>query len=151
MTTPANVSNNTMSPQYARIVSTNATSSNMGKTITTANTAKDGTGTVVPVYTNTSGSDSNFLGVYVSYTGTTVQTVLRLFINNGLTNATATNNAFLKSITVAPNTLSETTAANDFFVPINITIPPGYIINATIGTTVATALALTAIGVDLGV
>jgi hypothetical protein len=120
----------------------------VGQTITTANTAKDGTGTVVTLHT-AGANGSKVDGVYVAYTGTSVQTCLRLFINNGSTNATAGNNALLKSVTVPANTLSETAAAADFFVSLGVALPAGYKINATIGTAVAAALALTATGGDL--
>lgn len=120
----------------------------VGQTIATANTAKDGTGTVVTLYT--AGSNGSKVGnIQVAYTGTSVATVLRLFINNGATNATAANNTLFKSITVPANTLSEVAAAADITTELNITLPPGYKINATIGTTVAAALALTVNGGDL--
>lgn len=120
----------------------------VGQTIATANTAKDGTGTVVTLYT--AGAYGSKVGnIQVAYTGTSVATVLRLFINNGSTNATAANNTLFKSITVPANTLSEVAAAADITTELNITLPPGYKINATIGTTVAAALALTVNGGDL--
>lgn len=120
----------------------------VGQTIATANTAKDGTGTVVTLYT--AGANGSKVGnIQVAYTGTSVATVLRLFINNGSTNATAGNNTLFKSITVPANTLSEVAAAADITTELNITLPPGYKINATIGTTVAAALALTVNGGDL--
>lgn len=120
----------------------------VGQTIATANTAKDGTGTVVTLYT--AGANGSKVGnIQVAYTGTSVATVLRLFINNGSTNATAGNNTQFKSITVPANTLSEVAAAADITNELNITLPPGYKINATIGTTVAAALALTVNGGDL--
>lgn len=120
----------------------------VGQTIATANTAKDGTGTVVTLYT--AGANGSKVGnIQVAYTGTSVATVLRLFINNGSTKATAGNNTLFKSITVPANTLSEVAAAADITNELNITLPPGYKINATIGTTVAAALALTVNGGDL--
>ena len=124
----------------------------VGQTITTANTAKDGTGTVVTLFTaGVNGSKVD--GVQVAYTGTSVATVLRLFINNGSTNATAGNNTLYKSISVPANTLSETAAAADFFTSLvnggSLMLPAGYKLMATIGTTVAAALALTASGGDL--
>lgn len=120
----------------------------VGKTISTANTAKDGTGTVVEVYT-AGANGSKFDGVQVAYTGTSVATVLRLFINNGSTNTTASNNTLYKSVTIAANTLSEVAAANDQFVTLSLTLPAGYKVLATIGTTVAAALSLTGSGGDL--
>ena len=151
MATPTNVSNVAPARQYARVVTTNALSLGLGVTVTTANTAKDGTGTVVTPYNNTSLADSVCDGIYVAFTGTSVATVLRIFINNGLTNASAGNNSLLKSVSVPANTLSEVAAAPDFFVPLDITLPPGYKINCTIGTSVAAALALTGVGADYGV
>lgn len=136
----ATTPNSTILPQTPNV--------QVGKTIITANTAKDGTGTVVAAYT-AGANGSRCDGVQVAYTGTSVATVLRLFINNGSTNATPANNSLLKSVTIAANTLSEVAAAADFFVPINLTLPAGYVLNATIGTTVAAALALTGSGGDL--
>jgi hypothetical protein len=120
----------------------------VGQTLITANTAKDGTGTVATLYTaGANGSKLN--GVQIAYTGTSVATVLRLFVNNGSTNATAGNNSLYQSITVPANTLSETVAANDLNIPLALTLPAGYKLMATIGTTVAAALAVTASGGDL--
>jgi hypothetical protein len=136
----ATTPNSVITPQTPVVV--------VGQTIATANTAKDGTGTVVTAYT-AGANGSKVDGVYVAYTGTSVATVLRLFINNGSVTTTATNNALLKSVTVPANTLSEVAAANDFFVPLALTLPAGYKITATIGTTVAAALALFATGGDL--
>lgn len=120
----------------------------MGQVITTANTAKDGTGTVLTLYT-AGANGSKLSGVQVAYTGTSVATVLRLFINNGGSNAVAANNSLFKSITVPANTLSEVAAAADISVDLSLTLPAGYRLLATIGTTVAAGLALTANGGDL--
>lgn len=136
MSTP----NSIITPQTPNVV--------VGQSILTANTAKDGTGTVVTLYTAGS-SGSKVDGVYISYTGTSVATVLRLFINNGATSSTATNNTLIKSVSVPANTLSEVAAASDFFAPLGITLPAGYKILATIGTTVASALSLCSTGGDL--
>lgn len=120
----------------------------VGQTIATANTAKDGTGTVVTVFT--AGADgARCDAVQVAYTGTSVATCMRFFVNNGLTNATAGNNSLFKSVTVTANTLSEVAGALDFSVLIGLTLPAGYKINVTIGTTVAAALALTGSGGNL--
>lgn len=123
----------------------------VGQTILTANTAKDGTGTVVTLFTADATNGGFVDGVYVAYTGTSTATVLRIFVNNGSTNATAGNNTLLKSITVAANTLSEVAAALDFFTAFGPTstglpLPAGYKINATIGTTVAAALSISCSG-----
>ncbi len=120
----------------------------VGQTVITANTAKDGTGTMVTVYT--AGANGSKVGsLQIAYTGTSVATCLRIFLNNGSTNATAGNNSLLLSVTVPANTLSEVAAANDITVPLNLTLPAGYKLNVAIGTTIAAALAVTANGGDL--
>jgi hypothetical protein len=59
--------------------------------ITAANTNKDGTGTVDLVFT--AGADGAFLQkLKIRPKGTNVATVLRVFLNNGATPTTATNN-----------------------------------------------------------
>jgi hypothetical protein len=120
----------------------------VGNTLLTANTAKDGTGTVATLYT-AGVNGSKVSGVQIAYTGTSVATVLRLFINNGLTNSTPANNSLYMSVSVPANTLSETAAAADINVPLSLTLPAGYKLLATIGTTVAAALSVTATGGDL--
>ena len=120
----------------------------VGNTLLTANTAKDGTGTVATLYTaGVNGSKLN--GVQIAYTGTSTATVLRLFINNGSVNSTPANNSLYMSITVPANTLSEVAAAADISQALSLTLPAGYKLLATIGTTVAAALAVTASGGDL--
>jgi len=116
-------------------------------TILTANTAKDGTGTVVTVFTaGTNGSRVDT--IKVRYTGTCVATVLRIFINNGSVNTTATNNTLYYEQSIPACTLTETAAQTDIEIPMDIVLPIGYKINITIGTTIAAALAVTTCGGD---
>jgi hypothetical protein len=115
--------------------------------ITTANTAKDGTGTVLTVFT--AGADGSYVQrVRFRPSGTCVQTVARLFINNGSTNATAANNILFDEITLSAITASETAAQPSFEIPLNFAIPAGYKLNITIGTTVAAGWYVSAIGGD---
>lgn len=119
----------------------------VGNNILTANTAMDGTGTVVTLYTaGINGSRLDY--VKVRNTGTAVATVLRLFINNGGATSTATNNALFFEQTIAANTLTQTASSIDYLIPLNISLPAGYKITATIGTTVAAALVCSAVGGD---
>lgn len=125
----------------------------VGQTLITANAAKDGTGTVSTLFT-AGINGSKIDGVNVAYTGTTVATVLRLFVNNGSSTAVATNNTLIKSINVPANTMtSEVSTAADFFTTAlnsgSIMLPGGYKITATIAISVATALSVTATGGDL--
>lgn len=105
-------------------------------TLTTANTAKDGTGTVSTVVT--AGTNGAFVeDIRAKALGTNTASVLRVFINNGSTNATAANNSLWYEISLASTTLSEVASTADVVIPINREIPPSYKLNVVIGTTVA--------------
>ena len=115
-----------------------------GTNLTTANTATDGTGTVSTLMT--AGSNGAFVEkVVVRHLGTNVQTVVRIFINNGSTNATAANNRLIREVTVPLNNISQTAASLAIDIPINIPLQAGYSLLATNGTTIAAGLALTTI------
>jgi hypothetical protein len=110
----------------------------------TANTAMDGTGTVNLIMTaGTNGSRVNRL--VVQHLGTNVATVMRIFLNNGSTNATATNNSLVAEATIAANTLSQVAASVPVTIPLNQVMPAGYKLYYTIGTTVASGHAVTAV------
>jgi hypothetical protein len=111
----------------------------------TANIAKDGTGTVATVFT--AGVEGNFLQRLVARsTGTNIATVLRVFINNGLTNATPANNILIAELTLPSTTLSEIAAQSSFEIALNFALPAGFKINCSLGTAVAAGYALTIIG-----
>lgn len=116
-----------------------------GALITTANTAKDGTGTVVLCFT-AGANGARIDTVRARAVGSNVATVLRLFVNNGATNGTSTNNSLLTEVTLPATTLSETSQLADVTVQLNIALPATYRIYATIGTTVAAGYLLTGIG-----
>ncbi len=116
--------------------------------ITTANTAKDGTGTVLTVFTADVTNGSYLSSISFRAAGTNVATVARIFINNGSTNATDSNNILYNEITLTATTLSEVTATSNYVLPMNIALPPGYTINITIGTTVAAGYYVSAVGGD---
>ena len=113
--------------------------------ITTANTAKDGTGTVLTVFT--AGVDGGFVQrIRFRSAGTNIATVARVFINNGSTNATAANNILFDEITLAATTLSEVAALAVYELPLNFALPAGYVLNVTLGTTVAAGYFVSVIG-----
>lgn len=114
--------------------------------VATANTAKDGTGTVVTIWTADATNGGRIEKIKIRAKGTNVATVLRVWFNNGSTNATAANNTLWGELTIAATTLSEVAALADNELPINISLPAGYKINITIGTTVAAGLHCTAGG-----
>jgi hypothetical protein len=113
--------------------------------ITTANTAKDGTGTVLTCFT------ANVDGAFVQRirfrsAGTNTGTVARVFINNGSTNATASNNILYDEITLTATTINETAAQPVYELPLNFALPAGYVLNVTLGTTVAAGYYVSVIG-----
>lgn len=121
-------------------------------TISAANTAKDGTGTVVTIFTADATNGGRVEKVRIKALGTNVATVLRLFINNGSTNATAANNTLIAEITLPVTTLSEVAALTlqelpnlvDTIIP--IVLPPGFKLNVALGTAVSAGYQVTAIG-----
>lgn len=104
-----------------------------------ANTALDGTGTVATVFT-AGANGSKIETVNLWNLGTNVATVVRFFINNGSTNATAANNALVQEFTWAINTLSQTAASVPVAWQANLYLPSGYKLNCTIGTAVAAGI-----------
>jgi hypothetical protein len=114
--------------------------------ITAANTAKDGTGTVNTVFTADATNGGRVEKLKVRPLGTNVATVLRVFINNGSTNATAANNVLYTEATIAAATLSEVAALADTEIALNLALPAGYKLNVTLGTAIAAGVAVTAVG-----
>jgi hypothetical protein len=123
-------------------------------TVTTANTAMDGTGTVVTIFTG--GTNGSLVKeIRMVPLGSNTQSPVRIFINNGSTNATPANNSLFYDTTMATVTGSNTTALlPQVITPGNglpmdgLFVPNGYKLNVTIGTTVATGIAVAALGGD---
>lgn len=138
------------SPIYSRTsdIQWGATDGNGGAAgpLKTANTAKDGTGTVLTVFTADATEGGFVRNVRIRAAGTNVATVLRLFINNGSTNATIANNVLFEELTLAASTLSEVAALQNYDIPMNLGLPAGYKLNVTIGTTIAAGVSCSAVG-----
>ena len=116
--------------------------------VATANTAKDGTGTVDTVFTADATNGSYLQKLIVRPLGTNIASVLRVFLNNGSTNATAANNCLIAELSLPATTNSEVAAIAGFELPINLPIEAGYKVNVTLGTTVAGGYAISAHGGD---
>lgn len=116
--------------------------------ITAANTAKDGTGTVSTAFAADATNGSYLQKLLVRPMGTNVASVLRVFMNNGSSNATAANNALIAEVGLPATTNSEVAAVSGNEVPLNIPLPPGYRIMVTLGTAVAGGYTVTAVGGD---
>jgi hypothetical protein len=125
---------------------------NIWGVLTTANTAKDGTGTVVTIFTAGS-NGSRVEQVRWVAQGSNTASVGRLFINNGSTNTTAGNNSYLCSIALPTVVNTEIAALADQIMamypyPFPLALKAGFKLLATIGTTVAAGWAVTALGGD---
>lgn len=123
-----------------------------GTTLTTANTAMDGTGTVVILFT--AGADgARIERIRSKALGSNVATVLRIFINNGSDPTVAENNMLYAEKTILATTASATAALLTNELPDSadltafpLVLPAGYRITATIGTTIASGLKVSVIG-----
>lgn len=114
--------------------------------LATANTAKDGTGTVLTVFTADATNGGYVHKLVARAAGTNIATVLRVFINNGSSNATPANNILLAELTLSATTLSEVASLAPYEIPLNFALPAGYKINCTVGTTVAAGYYISVIG-----
>lgn len=113
-----------------------------------ANTALDGTGTVATAFTADATEGSKIDTVYLTALGSAVSTVVRFFINNGASNAVASNNGLVQEITMAANTLAQNAASVQQVWAANLVLKPGYKLNVTIGTAIATGIMIAAVGGD---
>ncbi len=112
-----------------------------------ANTTTDLTsGTIYQVFAAdaTEGSRVDYLQIMAL--GTNVATVLRIWINNGATTATAANNVMYKNITLPATTVSQTAQLTEQQVNLDLSLPPGYKLYVTLGTAVAAGYGVTAVG-----
>jgi len=115
--------------------------------LTTQNTATDGTGTVSTIFTSDATNGGFVQKLIVRALGsTTSATVLRVFVNNGSTNATVANNSLIAEITLPVIVSTNAAAQPDFVVPLNIALPAGYKLNCVVGTTVTGGWQVTAVG-----
>jgi len=132
-------------------------------TLTAANTALDGTGTVGTIFTATTatGIDSRIERIRAMPLGTNVKSVARIFINNGGSNGTASNNTLIAEIDLPATTASSTAPVGPspaLELPIVADInalfpnglPNGYNINVCLGTAVAAGWQFTGFGGDYG-
>lgn len=126
------------------------------QTLTTANTAKDGTGTVALIFTADASNGGRVERIRAVPLGTNVASVLRIFINNGSDPTTAANNTLYAQVSLAATTNTEVAALapvelpNALGVPdgtaFPIVLPPGYRLYATLGTSVSAGYAVSAHG-----
>lgn len=116
--------------------------------VTANNTYDLTTGTSFLVFTSNATNGSRLDFIKVRPLGTNVQTVMRVFINNGSTTATAANNALFLERTMFASTASASAETQDNAISMNISLTPGYKVYVTFGTAVAAGFHLTAVGGD---
>ena len=115
--------------------------------VATANTTTDLTsGTTYLAFTADSTNGGYVQKIRFRALGTNVATVARIWINNGSTTATASNNTLFDEISLAATTVSQTSALAIYEIPLNIALPAGYTIYITLGTTVAAGYGVQVIG-----
>lgn len=124
----------------------------------TANTAKDGTGTIVFLQTNTGGTLVDLVagtkGLWVDHLvimplGANVATVMRLFTNNGQVNSTALNNMLIDNITLPLAAASEVAAQQPTVFIVKKLFPSGIKFFITLGTTVVSGHSVVLFGGSL--
>ena len=123
--------------------------------ITAANTAMDGTGTVVFLEENVAGTRADWIagpgGAFIDMLsirsrGTNVQTVMRLFANMNASNGTAVNNDLLEEATCPATTASNIAALAPVNMVVKKWVPEGTKLFVTIGTAVAAGFSATMYG-----
>jgi hypothetical protein len=130
-------------PIYSRSADVQWTTNN----VVAANTTTDLTsGTIYTLFTADATNGGRVEKVIILARGTNVATVLRLWVNNGGATGTAANNTQVRDITVPATTVSQVAAVGALEVPLNIALPPAYVLIATIGTAIAAGLWVTVVG-----
>jgi len=117
--------------------------------VISANTTTDlTTGTIYLVFTAdaTNGGYVQKIRFRALPGGNNVSTVARVWINNGTTTGTATNNILFDELTLAATTANAAGAVQNYELPLAFALPAGYRIYVTLGTVVATGYAATIIG-----
>jgi hypothetical protein len=78
--------------------------------------------------------------------GTNTASVARIYINNGSTATTATNNSFIGEVSLPGTTATNTAATADIDYPLRIALPPNWCIYVGLATTVAAGWVPTVLG-----
>jgi hypothetical protein len=99
-----------------------------------ANTNYDGTGANSVIVATAGASGSFIQRIRFKASGSATATVARLFINNGQSTGSASNNVLFDEITLAATTATNTAATAVYELPLNFALQAGYRIVATVGT-----------------
>ncbi len=95
---------------------------------------------------HTAGSNGSYVKSLVfKAIGTNVAAVMRVFVNNGSTQGTATNNSFVGEISLPATTASTTSATAEIEYPLEFGLNAGFKIYVGLGAAVAAGWTVTAI------
>jgi hypothetical protein len=131
---PANTS-----PIYSIVGATDSVAANNSGLVVgpTANTALDGSGTLVKAFT--AGANGSYVQkIRFRPVGSPAATVCRVFISSS-TSTSAINSWLYDEITLPATTLSQTAATSVFELPINVALDPNYLLYVTFGTSTGAA------------
>ena len=111
-----------------------------------ANSALDGTGSVVTFFTADATNGSKVERIRLYHQGTNPATVVRIFMNNGSSNSVANNNALIAEIAMPAYTLSQTAVSPSAELFLDLPVPAGYVLNCTTGTALTANISVSAFG-----
>jgi len=117
--------------------------------VVTGSTSAAYDGTSATQLIHTAGINGSFIQKLVCEAfGTNIASVLRIYINNGSTTATASNNVLYYQYSLPATTQSATVATAHIEIPLSLVMPPSYRLYAGISCTAALASGwvVTAIG-----
>jgi len=104
--------------------------------MTVANTTADLTsGTIYLAFTADTTNGGYVQRVRFRTLGTNANaTAARIWVNNGSTTATASNNTLIDEITLPTTTVSQVAAQSNYELPLNFALPAGYRVYITVAT-----------------
>ena len=112
-----------------------------------ANTATDGTGTTVLIFTADATNGGRIERVSAIHLGTNIAGLLRFYVNNGSSAATAANNSLIEELAMPANTVAQNAiSVPQVMIRVPIILPPGYTLRASVATAVASGYQITAFG-----
>ncbi|MDB6151466.1 MAG: hypothetical protein JWQ44_2914 [Chthoniobacter sp.] len=117
---------------------------NSWQTMTTADTSLTAPSTAGALVATAGADGAMVFRLFAKPLGTNIQTVIRVFVNNGSTVATAANNSLLREWTIPASTAAANSALLDYEIPLNLKLKATYRIYVSVGTTIAAGLAVTA-------
>jgi hypothetical protein len=126
-------------PIYSKVgdVSSDA-STGMAPTFTTGSNTYDGTNANAKlIFTADATNGSYIQRIRLKAIGTNVASVMRIFLNNGSTNGTATNNSFYGEVSLPATTGIATASTVEIDYPMNLALNAGFRVYGLLGTTVA--------------